>query len=209
MLLVGTRGQQSRDLTLDASGTITTASTPQLILPERKSTSSLIIQNISSAVMYIGIGSAQATASISGGSVSSITVANGGFGFTYAPDVQFLGGGILGNNTSDGGFNCPGVAGYQSPSRPARGHAVLTSGVLTSIVIDDPGAGYANAPFVFITNSLRDPFGCFSPSSTSAGSILLPSNGGNMTWNGTSCFTDAVSIYSATQGAAYSVKWSM
>ena len=61
--------------------------------------------------------------------VESITVTEGGSGYTSTPDVAFAGGGGSG----------------------AAGTAVLTNGVVTSVTITDPGSGYTSAPFVSFT----------------------------------------------------------
>ena len=64
-----------------------------------------------------------ATATISGGSVDSITLTYGGEGYSSNPP----------NITVDGN---------------ARAHAEITDGVVTKIVIDDVGSGYVTAPTV-------------------------------------------------------------
>src|ERR1700761_2410012 len=82
MYHTNTRGQQVKDRLYDASGSITTGGTSQLILPERVSTTHLFLQNISDTDMYFQFGSATAKCAITSGAVSSVTVLNGGFGFT-------------------------------------------------------------------------------------------------------------------------------
>ena len=211
MHLVGSKNQSQLDPLYDASGTITTGGTPQLIRPQVPSCSHFMVQNLSaSASMYVEFGSARAAATITSGAVTSIAVTNGGFGFTVPPTVRFAGGGNAGNG-SYVGLNQPGGEGPTSSltkGRQAVAHAVLTGGVVTSIVIDDPGAGYVIAPYVFITNSRLDPYGCASPFYGSATSgILLSASGGAYYMNGTACTTDAVSIYCATGSQAFTFKW--
>lgn len=71
---------------------------------------------------------ASATASLTAGSVSSVSVTGGGTGYV-APSVSFTGGGGTG----------------------ATAHAVVNGGVITSIVVDTAGTGYTSAPTVKIT----------------------------------------------------------
>ena len=211
MKLVGS-GEQSKFHPLyDASGTITTGGTSQLVLPQVPSRSVLIIQNNSSSgSLWFEFGSARAKATITSGAVSAITVTNGGKGFTYPPVVRFAGGGYAGN-TAYLGLNQPGGEGPNSSivsGRPAKAHAVLTGGVVTSIVIDDPGAGYVIAPYVYIFNSDLDPYGGADPfySSTTTG-IQIAASGGSLYINGTACPTDSIYVYGATTGQQYIVKW--
>lgn len=160
--------------------------------------------------MYVEFGSARAAASLTSGAVSSIAVTNGGFGFTYPPLIKFAGGG----NAGVGGYLGLGQPGGEGPTstltqgRQAVAHAVLTSGVVTSIVVDDPGEGYVKAPYVFFQNDPRDPYGCASPfySSTASG-ILIAASGGAFYVNGTVCPTDAVSLYCSVSGQAFTFKW--
>lgn len=209
MYLPGSKSQTKLDPLYDASGTTTGA--PQLIRPMVPSCSHFLIQNLSAAnVMYVEFGSARATAAITGGVISSITVTNGGFGFTYPPIVRFAGGGKTGNGRNLG-LNQPGGDGPNSQlgvGRPAKAHAVLTTGVVTSIVIDDPGAGYVIAPYVFLTNDTLDPYGCASPffSSTVSG-VYLGAAGGSYYMNGTVCPTDPVSIYCSASAQPFTFKW--
>ena len=211
MYLVGAKSQTKLDPLYDASGTITTGGTPQLIRPMVPSCSHFIIQNLSlTTAMYVEIGSARATATITNGAITSIAVTNGGFGFTYPPIVRFAGGGY-GTDSRNLGLNQPGGDGPTSAIKAGRGavaHAVLTSGVVTSIVIDDPGTGYVKAPYVFLTNSTLDPYGCASPfySSTVSG-IYLGASGGAYYVNGTCCPTDAVSIYCSASSQPFTFKW--
>ena len=221
MLLPGSRDQQRRDHLYDLSGTIAVANVAQLLLPERKSCSFLFIQNNSASdYLWIEFGGARATATISGGQVASCAITNGGFGFLQPPVVRFWGGGTGGNATFAGvgmpDWPAPGDAGFTQPrygsvtARPAKAHAVLTGGVVSSIVIDDPGSGYVAAPFVFLENSLEppDPFGAANPyyGSVNSGLQLFP-NGGNFYVNGTHCTTDQISIWGPTMGDPYMCKF--
>lgn len=210
----GLAGQQRRDLTFDASGTIAAGGTPQLILPEAKSRGYLCIQNISGQVLMLEFGSARATCTISDGQVTAVTVTNAGFGFTIAPTIEFLGGGIYGQNGMYG-FNSTnfvgvGDVGYPAPSRPAKAHCVMGASAVSglqvnSIVIDDPGASYITAPKVFIHNSLLDPVGAALPSASVG--FLLPANGGNIWFDGSSCPTDQIAVYGGTNSQGYTCKY--
>ena len=218
MHLVGSVGQIARDVLYDASGTVTSANTPQLILPEHRSRCFLQIENISSsASAYFEIGAGTATATISGGAVTSVTVKNPGFNYTIAPIIEFFGGGSECNSTFLGcgqpGYGSPGTSpfGYGASdaagNHPAAAIAILSGGAIQSIQITDPGAGYVTAPYVLIRNSPNDPFGCANPGYNSGSGIYLVS-AGSVTYNGTFCPTAPVAVYSTTTGAAFTVKWS-
>lgn len=90
-----------------------------------------------SAILHIenfnGV-SAIATATISGGAVTGITISNGGSGYTTAPTVNFYGGGSVVN----GGTK-------------ARATATVTNGVVTGITINNGGSGYTSAPTVTLS----------------------------------------------------------
>ncbi len=202
MKYVGTRGQQVRDVEYVADSSIASGGTAQLVLPEAKSRSYLFIQNLSDTDMYFEFGSARATATLTGGAVSSCSVTNAGFGFTYPPKIEFLGGSYcVPKNTASVGVGQPG---YPAPSRPAQASCVLTTGAVSSIQIDDPGAGYIVAPYVLITNSLRDPVGCALPAS---GVGMYLGGGQSFYRNGTTCPTDAIAVFCAASSKKFLVRW--
>lgn len=214
-LMPGMRGQQTRDLMFDASGVIAAGAAAQLLLPEAKSRSFLLITNLHlTEIMYVDFGSARATAVITSGAVTSFVVVNAGFGFTRPPKVSLLGGGDGGNSSFLGvgepGYPAPGDAGMSaarftdmSGQRPAKAHAVLTADAVTSIVIEDPGAGYVIAPYVFITNDPLDPYGVAIPSATSG--IPIPANTSLIFDRAVP--TDPVSIVAASTNHAFACKW--
>ena len=204
MHLCGSRGQIVRDFMYDASGTITTGGTPQLVLPERMQNSSIYLENISSGSLWFEFGGARATCTISSGAVASFTITNAGFGYTVPPRVHFYGGG---DSTKNPNYLCPGLPGLMSPSKAAKAHAVLSGDAVTSIVIDDPGANYVKAPFVFLRSSEQDPYGAAIPSATNG--VLLVATGGAVTFNGTVCTTDAISVFGATTGQGYTCKYTI
>ena len=73
---------------------------------------------------------------IGGAIATTVTVSNGGTNYTYPPNVS---------------FSAPGPYGIQ-----ATGYAVLTSGVVSSIVVTDQGGGYVDPPTVTLTNDPRE-----------------------------------------------------
>ncbi len=194
MRLPGVRGQiGTRDLTFRADGSIASTTVPQLVLPESWQRSFFQFQNLSSANMYLEFGSARATATLTSGAVTSIAVDNGGFGFTVPPTVEFLGGGNQGNSAIVG----TGDPFSPAPNRPAKAHAVLTAGVVTSIVIDDPGASYAAVPYVRLVNSNQDFIGCADPSvGGGSGMVVYPSI--LVTDKDLTVPTDQVAVFCAT-----------
>lgn len=208
--LVGIRGQRYADRFFDASGTITTGGTAQLVLPVGFVRSSFIIENISDTAMYVGVGGPTATASLSSGTVSSCTVVNAGLGYSRPPHVTFMGGAFdAGRTTPSYSVQCS--ADFPAPSNPAKAHCVMTgaagSMTISSIVIDNPGSGYLFPPYVLIHNDPLDPFGSFNPSVTSG--ILLAASGGSYTSNGSVCTTDQISIFCASSAKAYTAKYSL
>ena len=205
----GMRNQQVRDLTLDASGTITTGGTAQLVLPERLSTTMLLIQNVSAtATMFFSFGSAVLSATLTGTKVTSVSVVNAGFNFTYAPTVEFQGGG----NPTNTAMTAAGLWGYDSPTHPARATCVMTSASplpglkIASVTVDDGGSGYRTAPYCWVKNSQLDPFGVATPTANGAGTYaLLPY--GSLAINDFANPTDPIAVYCATTTAHFSVKW--
>ncbi len=77
---------------------------------------------------------ATATATISGGAVTGITITNGGSGYTTVPTVNFYGGGSVVNG-----------------GNKARATAILSNGVITGVTINNGGSGYSTAPAVVIS----------------------------------------------------------
>ena len=195
--IVGFTEQQNLTPVYRADGSIAAGGTPQLILPRAAPRSSIIIQNTSaSSTIYLEFGCARATATVSGGKVTNITVTNAGFGFTYAPSVHFLGGG----NPLNGRDLGLGYPNQDAPSNYATAHCVLSSGAISSIVIDNPGSGYACAPYVQLLNDPNDNYGCAVPSATvgyklTAGSVFRES------YNVVT--TDSIAVFGATTGDSW------
>ncbi len=209
MKLVGAGGQSRQDYGFRADGSIAVGGTPQLVLPQTSSRSLLMIVNNSADGLWFDFGSARAHCAITSGAVSSITVDNGGFGFTHAPRVRFIGGlagvastlAVAGNDTAQP----EPVAAYGG--RPARAVAVLSGGAVASITILDGGSGYTNPPMVFLSNAREDPFGCADPSVGSGNGVLLAPSGGGLNWNGTMCPTDQMAVWGPNANAKYFVMW--
>jgi hypothetical protein len=213
MKLVSAGNQQVRHPLYDASGTITSGGTAQLILAQSQSRSFLMFQNLSAHSLYFEFGSARATCSLTSGAVSSVSVTNAGFNFSKPPVVRFMGGGgpggsLYGSNpvTPYLGLNQPGGL---SPSDVATAHCVMTGSApnmsVSSIVVDHGGSGYLIAPYVFIFNSDLDPYGCAVPSATSG--MLLTTGSAAVIFNGTCCTTDPIAVYGATTSDAFICKW--
>ena len=206
MHLVGTRGQQVRDFMYDASGSITTGGTAQLLLPEHAVRTSLYIQNTSTGPLYVDFGGARAHAVLTSGVVTSIVVDNAGFGYTVPPTVHFFGGG---DSTKNPNALIPGLPGNQSPSTIASAIAVLSGGTVASISINSGGKNYVKAPYVFLRSRENDPYGCASPSVGGVGTTVLVPNGGSLFYNGSTLTTDAISILGATTGQTFACKYTI
>lgn len=111
-------------LATDGSGAITTTAAQLKAAIEANSEASDLL-----GLANTGGGGATATADVTTGAVTSVTITNGGSGFTTPPTVTFSGVG------SD-----------------AAGTAVLTNGVVTGVTITAPGSGYSSAPTVSIAS---------------------------------------------------------
>lgn len=189
MIIVGARGQATYEQLFDASLTLTGSA--QLLLPLVPSRTYLMINNPSAAAINVDFGSARATATISGGKITGITITNGGFGFALPPLVQFIGGGAGQYNTNfPTNYLGAGVPYAPSPQHPAQAQCVLTSGSVSSIKINDPGAGYLVPPYVRLINDPRDPNGAATPS---ASTLLIPV-GGTFLMDSSAVTCDQISV---------------
>lgn len=199
MQLVGSAGQHNGAQYLyDASVTIGASSTPTLVLPKAQQRSSLVLQNISAIDMYIEIGPARASCTISSGAVNAVSVTNAGFGYSLPPTVHFYGGAYINKNQISPTYTIAGLPEYAAPSRPAKAHCIMSGAAgaqtVSSIVIDDGGAGYAYPPFVYLRNNPNDPYGCAAPSATS-GILLKGGSGSSWSNNGIVQNTDQVAVF--------------
>lgn len=219
MKLVGVRGQQGGDNVFPITITVGSGGGQYLVLPNQRTRSFIEIATTSSYVGYVSMGAGEATATLTSGAVSSITVVDGGFNYTLAPTVTIMGGGNEGNPTFVGATAAPD---YQPPGSPGPGvvpgawnptgspataHAVVSGGAISSIVVDNGGSVYAAVPYVLITNSPNDPNGCASAyrSSVPIGRVVTSAN--PLYYNGTDCPTSPIGIYCATSGAVFTIKW--
>jgi hypothetical protein len=194
---VGFTEQQVLTPVYRADGTIASGGTPQLILPRAAPRSSILIQNTSATdTITIEFGCARATATVSGGKVTAVTVTNAGFGFTYAPSVHFLGGGNI-SNGRDLGLGYPN---QYAPSNVATAHCVLSGGAISSIVIDNPGSGYDCAPYVQLLNDPNDNNGCAVPSATSGFKLAA---GASLYQAYNVVTTDSIAVYGANTGNSW------
>ena len=209
MQLMGSANQSAFHQIYDASGTLA-ANTPILALPIATSRSFLMIENTGSSTIYADFGGARATAVMTGTgpnqSVASVTVTNAGQGYTYPPRVLFMGGGAQTGEFQNSSYLGVGLPQEVSPTRPARATAVLSSGSIASITVDDPGAKYACAPYVWLVNNPNDPNGVATVTGTGGtGAISIPA-GGTLVFNGTVCPTCQIVMASATS-CSYSLKF--
>lgn len=198
--------------TLRFSGTVTTGGTAQIIMPQDYGRYYMYIQNTSSTDLRIGIGAPTGTATVSSGVITGITANNAGLRYSYAPKVMLIGGGYS-NMPNPGSPGSPwtegtgGGLGFQSPTRVGAAVAVMTGSApnqtIASVTVQDGGAGYIAAPFVYFQPDPRDPYGCFAPSAT-AGTILAPY--GSRTWESTAVCACAVSVYGGTNGQSFEVE---
>ena len=96
-----------------------------------------------------------------GGAVNTtVTINNGGAGYTYPPIVVFSPPPTIQN----GGGIC------------ATGHSTLTSGAVASVVVDNQGAGYTSAPTITFINDPRE-----NPNIPITGSTVTAGSGASAT----------------------------
>lgn len=138
---------------------------------------------------------------ILGGAVNtSITVANGGKNYVYPPIVL---------------FDAPNAGAPGSPQGvQATGHATISGGAVTSITVDDQGAGYASTPSVYLVNDPRDTAGVGATATatlTGAGTVtaVLVTDFGNA-YSSTAVPTLAFAGSSTSTAAATAImNWSV
>jgi hypothetical protein len=219
MHLLNSLNQNFPDRAYRADGVLANTS-PKLILPQAVSRAFLRFQNIGTNPIYLDHGCARATATLTNGVVTGLTILNAGFGLTRPPIVQFKGGGGQyptpltasgwdGRGQIDNWPTPSGVNVLVTPpvySRIAKATAVLTSGAVSSFVISDGGAGYLYPPEVMLTNDPLDPFGCADPSA-GGGSGMILNTGNTYELNGTFCHTDAVAVFAAAGSASYYLEY--
>jgi hypothetical protein len=202
------RGDITHTRVVWKTGTITAGGTAQKLLSSHvnfrgntagppSSRSYLLFENTSSASLYLGFGPARATATLTGDAVSSVTVTNSGFNYTYPPTVIFYGGGGPSGSISGGwGFPTPVAFG----GIVAVATATLTSGSVSGVTVVTGGSKYVSAPDVYLAHDSRDPWGLMTPSAT-AGFQILP--GGQYVAEASVVPTDGVSVWGATTGQTF------
>lgn len=178
----------------DFSGACTGAA--KLILPIWQTRTYFAFSNASSHDMLLVFGGATATASLTSGKISSISVGNAGFGYTYAPLVKFFGGGYppngVGAGTEGVGWAAIGAPSPVTNDKPAA-VATLSGGAVNAITIQNGGAGFVTAPLVYLENDPRDPVGAAAPSATVG--MLIKSGSAPFIMSAEFCTTAQVAVY--------------
>ena len=130
-----------------------------------------------------------ATATISGTSVASITVTNGGSGYLAAPTVTFIGGG-----SGPGFVAATATANFNN------------SGVITGITVNTAGAGYTSAPTISISSPASGTTATATATltGTTLGSIAVNSSGTGYTFTPTVTLTGGGFITPASAVAVVS-----
>lgn len=198
---IGFKGQGQTTL-YNLSGSSSVTNGEQLLVPFHKNGRSYFeFQNTSDTAMRLGIGGATATAALTNGVVTSISVVNGGWNYTYPPLVRLLGG----LAQTEGVPQCLGGGLFgQTPvgQSMAVATAVLTGDNVSSITVNSGGSGYTAAPFVYLENDPRDPFGCFLPSATE-GVLINP--GGSRVLENNFIDTSQISLYCGSSGKTFAL----
>src|SRR5208283_1634860 len=174
MKLVGSGQQKATHHLYRADGAITTGGSPQLVLGRAFSRSFLFFQNTSATTMSIEFGAGAATAVLTNGVVTSVTVTNAGLNFTKPPRLRFLGGGqpeVTSSHNPVSNVVNPSYVGLSQPNGPSPSNgatalATLSTGAIASITVTSGGSGYILPPYVQLLNSDLDPNGVSLPSAT-------------------------------------------
>lgn len=192
MKLPGSGNQRAQHFLYSAD--ITMTGSAQLVLGQSQARSLLKLKNIGVNGMWLEFGGARATATLTSGVITGISLTNVGFNYTKPPAVHFLGGGYAGNS-SYLGLGQPNGASPNSMNgligRPASAIAALSGAAVGSFTIEDGGAGYVTAPYVQLINSDLDPNGCAVPS-VGVGWLLSP--GEALSFEASAVTTDAISV---------------
>lgn len=178
----------------DFSGACTGAA--KLILPIWQTRTYFLFSNASSHDMLLVFGGATATATLTSGVITSISVGNAGFGYTYPPIVEFLGGGYPPNGVSAGtegvGWAAVGAPSPVTANKPAA-VATLSGGAVNAITVQNGGAGFVTAPLVYLRNDPRDPVGAAAPSATVG--ILVKTGSAPVIMSAEFCTNAQVAVY--------------
>ena len=148
--------------------------------------------------MLLVFGGATATAALTSGVITSITVGNAGFGYTYPPIVKFFGGGYPQNGVAAGtegvGYAAIGAPSPITSNKPAA-VATLNTGAVNAVTIQNGGSGFAVAPLVYLENDPRDPVGAAAPSATVG--ILIPPDTAPFVMEAGFCTNAQVAVFGA------------
>lgn len=184
--------QAAQHYLYDFSKTVV-AATPTLLLARSQARSHLILQNLSdTSPAWFEFDGPRGTPVITAGVLTSITITNAGFGFTYPPIVRVEGGGYeFGQKATNPKYLTLNQAGGSSPSKRATVHAILTGDHVTSFDINNGGANY-KLPYIHMFNDDLDPYGCALPG---VGIGLQLGPGEMRVWQGTAVPTGPVAVY--------------
>lgn len=162
--------------------------------------------------MWVELGHARATAVLTAGVVTSVTVTNSGFNYTYPPQLEFVGGGGNDGPFANSSFLGLGQSGAATPHNFAKAHCNMATAsplpglLVSSITVDNGGAKYLCAPYVmFRVRDGLDPYGAPTPAAGTG--FFLAANGPPLIWDASVCPTDAVAIFGATTGQAYLARY--
>lgn len=105
-----------------------------------------------------GTGAKAEVSGITTGAVQIIEITDGGAGYSTNPNVTFVGGGSTGPSMGSTEYTWDSTdATFDDDSylpvgfATAKAYGIINNaGVVTSIVIEDSGSGYTNAPFIYI-----------------------------------------------------------
>jgi hypothetical protein len=205
----GIRQNTFLDDVLDFSGSIVAGGTAQLLLPQQPGRDYLSITNTSATdSLYVSIGPAKATATLTGTAVTAVTVNNGGIGYTVAPQVIFLGGVRAGDYSLAPGSTDK-ILGVQTAGFPAQAAATIAAGAVSAVTVNNGGSGYLVVPTVYLVN----PWpvlggGAYAPAataSTTGQGIVIPANT-TFTISGMTVPASAIAINGFTTGDTFHVK---
>jgi hypothetical protein len=210
VLAPGIRDQSHLDDVVHFDGTVTTGGTAQLLLPQQPGRTFLAITNLAAAdTLFVGFGPARATPSLSGGSIASIAVTQGGVGYTVPPQVVIMGGIVAGDYVTTPGSSKSNITSQSYLGTLATAVATLSSGAVNAINVSNPGSGYLVAPLIYLQNpwpALGG--GAYAPTATASttGTGLAIPAGQTLTFNGAMMVPgSAVAINGFTTGNPFSV----
>lgn len=163
-----------------------------------------------------------ASATLSGNSVSNVTLVNAGSNYSQAPIVSFYGGNgsganatvslsgvVTGVNIINGGnyaYNYPPTVQFVGGGATVAATGTVNMGPVvetghgmfmpvTSVTISNPGSGYTSAPSVFFVGGIPSIYYAFLGTAVAQGTAVISSVGANFTIaNGGSGYTTAPNV---------------